>query len=447
MARPKNPVPAYKHHKPTNSARCWIDGRWVPLGRFNSPESKAEYERICAIHRVGSSSSAITNRLAEPSINEVLLAFWTFAEKHYRKPTGEPTTELNEYGYALRPLRELFGTTRAAAFGPLALQTVRNRMIELGWCRTRVNKQVGRVRRAFRWAASQELIPATTVHALSTMSGLQRGRCDAHDTEAVTPADPAAVEAVLPFLTPTVKVMVQLQRFSGCRPSEVRLMRAGDLDCSRDPWMYRPSIHKMAYLGRDRTIPLGPRAKTVLEEFLRDGRPIPNGVGMLDVTKAPARIAMAKAYHVAGRLDEAKMLRDLACPIVIVTGRVLHPEWFLFSPAQAREERFAAMRAERKSKVQPSQQCRRKRAVELERHVGDVFTGDGYASTIRRACVRAGVAAWKPNQLRHLRATEIRAMYGLEAAQVVLGHAKADVTQHYAERDQSLAAKVAAEIG
>ena len=34
-----------------------------------------------------------------------------------------------------------------------------------------------------------------------------------------------------------------------------------------------------------------------------------------------------------------------------------------------------------------------------------------------------------------------------EAAQVVLGHAKADVTQVYAERDQSLAERVARAIG
>jgi integrase len=54
---------------------------------------------------------------------------------------------------------------------------------------------------------------------------------------------------------------------------------------------------------------------------------------------------------------------------------------------------------------------------------------------------------WHPNQLRHTRATEIRRRYGLEAAQVLLGHAKADVTQVYAERDLSLAEHVAGEIG
>ena len=46
---------------------------------------------------------------------------------------------------------------------------------------------------------------------------------------------------------------------------------------------------------------------------------------------------------------------------------------------------------------------------------------------------------WHPNQLRHAVGTELRKRFGLEAAQVVLGHATADVTQIYAERDMGLA--------
>ena len=54
---------------------------------------------------------------------------------------------------------------------------------------------------------------------------------------------------------------------------------------------------------------------------------------------------------------------------------------------------------------------------------------------------------WHPNQLRHTFATEVRQAYGLEAAQVLLGHARADVTQVYAERDLALAVRVATEVG
>lgn len=54
---------------------------------------------------------------------------------------------------------------------------------------------------------------------------------------------------------------------------------------------------------------------------------------------------------------------------------------------------------------------------------------------------------WHPNQVRHTVATEVRAKFGLEAAQVLLGHTRADVTQTYAERDMRQAADIARKIG
>ena len=54
---------------------------------------------------------------------------------------------------------------------------------------------------------------------------------------------------------------------------------------------------------------------------------------------------------------------------------------------------------------------------------------------------------WHPNQLRHSVATRVRKEHGLEAAQVLLGHSKADTTQIYAERNEALATEIAAKIG
>ena len=44
-------------------------------------------------------------------------------------------------------------------------------------------------------------------------------------------------------------------------------------------------------------------------------------------------------------------------------------------------------------------------------------------------------------------ATEIRSKFGLEAAQVILGHSQANVTQVYAERDLAKGIEVAKRIG
>ena len=107
---------------------------------------------------------------------------------------------------------------------------------------------------------------------------------------------------------------------------------------------------------------------------------------------------------------------------------------------------FAERRAKRKTKVQPSQTDRSKPAPVRHPRRG-AYSAHAYSRAIDRAAKLAGVPSWHPNQLRHLVGTEVRAKYGLEAAQNVLGHARADVTQVYAERDQGKAAQVAAEIG
>ena len=69
---------------------------------------------------------------------------------------------------------------------------------------------------------------------------------------------------------------------------------------------------------------------------------------------------------------------------------------------------------------------------------------DGLAKEQRGAWRKAH--RWHPNQLRHTAATEIRKRFGLEAAQVLLGHSRADVTQLYAERDESLGIEIARQM-
>ena len=49
--------------------------------------------------------------------------------------------------------------------------------------------------------------------------------------------------------------------------------------------------------------------------------------------------------------------------------------------------------------------------------------------------------------VKHAAATAVRRQFGLEAAQCVLGHSKAAVTEVYAERDLAKAVEVARAIG
>lgn len=119
---------------------------------------------------------------------------------------------------------------------------------------------------------------------------------------------------------------------------------------------------------------------------------------------------------------------------------------FMFSPKAAEKERNQDRREQRRSPMTPSQ-AKRKPKRSPKRTPGDHYTKDAYIVAIRRACEKFEVPRWSPNQLRHNAATRFRKEYGLEVAQIMLGHKSADVTQIYAERDKERAMAVVAKIG
>jgi integrase len=179
---------------------------------------------------------------------------------------------------------------------------------------------------------------------------------------------------------------------------------------------------------------MGPRARAVIVEFLRSVNSPPSSVNGIDPTNEKIQLVpMTASKDAASERDQR------------LAGHVVAHSAPNFSPRDAREERFQHYRANRKTKVQPSQVSRRK--VKPKVAPADRYSTTTYAHAIRKAARKAGVPHWHPNQLRHLFATEIRKAHGLEAAQVLLGHSRADVTQIYAERNLDLAVKVASEVG
>lgn len=450
MPRTKNAIPAYQHHKPSGQAyiRFTTGGvrRVVYLGKYDTPESRAEYRRVTAeLETAG--TAVVVARSAGPdlTVNEVLLAFLRHAETYYRTPDGNPTSEVRELKLSIAPVRELYGLTPASEFGPVALEAVRKRMIDADLCRKLVNRRTDRVKRVFKWAVSKGLVPVTTYQSLQTLAGLRAGRSEARESTPVRPVDPAHVAATLPFLNRHTRAMVELQRHTGARPGEVCRLTLGEVDRAGELWLYRPTQHKTAHHGKDRVIPFGPRSRGVLTAFLIGDNLPPAGFDLIDLGDHTARLAAADAYQEAGRERDAALLRDLARPVVFVSGCAVDPATPLFSPKEAREERYRLMRAKRKSKVQPSQKSRR--VENPKKAPRDRFSDERYAHAVADAAKKAAVPHWHPNQLRHLFATEVRKAHGLEAAQVLLGHSRADVTQVYAERDLALALTVAAQNG
>jgi integrase len=205
------------------------------------------------------------------TINELILAYWEFADGYYRK-NGESSTQADRVRRSMKPVKELYGHTAAKDFGPLALKAVRERMIHSDWTRGYINSCVGCIKRMFKWAVEQELVPPSTYHALQAVAGLEKGRTTARESQRVRPVVDEHVNAVLPFLTPPVRAMVEVQRLAGMRPCEVVIMRPCDIDQSNGKtWVCRPESHKTEHHGVERVVFLGPQAQTFLRPFL-EGR-------------------------------------------------------------------------------------------------------------------------------------------------------------------------------
>jgi integrase len=433
----KKGTPSYRLHKQSGQAIVTLSDklgsrRDVLLGKYGTPESHIEYRRVLLEWEVNHHQLLpAQTQLKDLSVNEVILSYWQHVQDYYRLADGTPSTEVDNIRLALRPLKALYGHTPAATFDALALEAVREQMIRNGNCRNRINKDVARIKRLFKWAGSKKLVPGALYQDLLTLEGLRTGRSKAKETAPVLPVPRGLVEQTLAVMRPTLADMVRLQLETGMRPGEVCVMRAIDLDRSGSVWLYTPGQHKTQHHGHTRVVPIGPKAQEIIRRHLKT---------------------------------------DLQA--------------YLFTPADSIAEFRAEQRRNRKSKVQPSQESRRK--CKPKRKPGNRYTKSSYANAVADACDRAfpppehlgrrvkpsgkretrkeyqarltdvekaeinawqKAHRWHPHQLRHTRALELKREAGLDVARAVLGHKSPVITEHYATLDIARAAEVVAKLG
>ena len=435
--RPKGSVPSLQHHKTSGRARVTIQGRDHWLGKWGSPEAELAYRRLIAEYlatgrvrdpekpsteatvvaldpgtrgmtvvtpRSPAPATPEENVCAEPTVAELVLRYLEYCDTYYRTPMGERTST---YGNALQAARALrpFDDTLAAKFGPRKLGMIRDSEAATGRPRVGCNTLVKHIRRLFQWAESQEFVPRGTHNSLKTVEPLRLGRTVAPELPEVEPVSDAVVEATLPYLPEIIADMVQVQRLTGARPGEVCSLRPADIDRTGEVWTWKPPRHKTSWRDKKRVISIGPRAQQILMKYL---------------------------------------LRDAAA--------------YCFSPIEAERRRSQLRRLARKSPLTPSQR-KRKPKRNGRRRPQDHYVTASYrraitrgvdllnADRLRADAKAAKIEEWAPNQLRHTAGTVVREQFGLEAAQVVLGHATANVTEIYAERNQKLAAEVIKQIG
>ena len=412
------------------------------LGPYGSAASREMYHRVIAAWeangrrwpRLESEQTVGTPNGAR--IKEIVSEYWRWAKDYYSSTYRAPLK------VTLRLLRLLYGSTAAAEFGPKDLRLLREAMVHGDadaapprppWCRKTINQRVGQVRHVFKWAAARELVPASVHQALCTVEPLRRGRSAARETGRVGPVPQHLLDGARPYLSRPVRALVELQLLTGARPGELLGLRPIDIEMDEGTgiWTYRPEIHKNAYREKERVIHFGPRAQEVLRPFL--------------------------------------------------TNRSTNA--YLFSPAEADAERRAASHEKRRTPLSCGNRPGTNRKSAPRRQPGQRYTTPAYQRAIRYACDRAfppsgplaredgetkgawlarlratglqdelkawGTAhRWRPNQLRHNAATDLRREFGLEAAQLALGHASAQITDAvYAERDRAKVIEIMRRIG
>ncbi|WP_044256593.1 tyrosine-type recombinase/integrase [Rhodopirellula sp. SWK7] len=412
MPKLSQAVPKYRKHRSSGQAVVTLGGRDFYLGPHGSKTSIQEYDRRVAEYLAGGRQVPMPGSV---TICDLCLRFLNHAETYYVKD-GVQTTEVGAFRRVIHTVCSFYGDELVVDFGPLALKACRLQWIQSGVTRETVNKNQGRLVRIFKWGVAQEIVPQEIWKSLTAVETLHKGRCAAPDMRDVPPVEIERVEAILEFLSPVVRAMISMQLLTGMRPGEVCKMRPRDIDRSEDVWEYRVGGHKTEHHGRARIVYIGPEAQAVVTPYL----------------------LRASDSHCFSAAESREWHREQAA-----ANRV--------TPTSC-----GNARGRKRDSRSPSKN---------QRHPREFFTTASYGQAIGRACKRAWPVPdeikhdevvskawedshrWAPNQLRHTRGTEVRKRFGLEAAQVILGHSKADVTQIYAERDRDKAIEVSRQIG
>ena len=193
MPRTTKP-PAYRLYKRTGQAIVTLGGRDYYLGVHGTKVSRDAYDRLVG-EWLANGRRLPTDGQDGLTVTELIASYWVHCRGYYRNES-----ELGKIRLAIGTIRRLYGHLPAQDFGPLALKSVRQTLVDTGIGRGYVNDQVGRAKRMFRWGVENEFVPASVHQALQAVSGLRRGRTDAPEGGQVKPVPIEHVDAVRPFV-------------------------------------------------------------------------------------------------------------------------------------------------------------------------------------------------------------------------------------------------------
>lgn len=395
VTRRSNRIPIHRLHKASGQGYVRIDRQFHYTGKWGTPEAGDKADRLIAAYLANGRQLPEGEPDASFLLEDLAAEYWErHVERAYVKH-GAPTGEQGNIRSVLKKLLGSYGELPVQLFTPGKLVRHRDGLIARGLCHTSINKEIGIIKRMFRWAAEREIVDGSCSHAIQSVQPLRRGQAGVRVKPRVLPVPQEDIDAVLGVVPRQIAAMIQLQLLTGMRPGEVVQMRRRDFHQTRDGMEYRPARHKTEHHGKERVVALGPQAREIVRVFTK-----------------------------------------------------LDPDASMFSPVDVDHEFREAQRAKRKSKEPPSQQHRRAAAAASPcRTLNPSYSTVTYGQVIRRVCQELQIPVWSPNRLRHNAGTWITQELGLEAARAALGHSDPRSTLIYAEDDRQLARRTAERLG
>ena len=276
MPKLTNRPPKYARFK--RYAVIYHKNKRVYLGLYGSEESKIAYARFIAENRANpifylppkeaEKSSATVSDLAAAFLDH---AGATLAKQNY-----------DHHKRVVRDfLLKLYGdNTLVDEFKPSCLKLIRSEMIQSQClCRKMINDYISRIVRIFSWGVEEELVDPNTALALKAIKPLPPGYPGTFDHAEREHVPDEIIRRTLPFMPPVLRALIQVQRLTGCRPSEIFGMRVGQIDRTRENglWYYVPQSHKTEKkIKRKKIVPLGEPEQKLLTPYLENKTPEQN---------------------------------------------------------------------------------------------------------------------------------------------------------------------------
>lgn len=360
MPRPRNTIPKFSVDR-NGRAFTKVHGRFISLGRADDPQSRVRYAAVLTGQGSDSADAVATPR-SPVTLNELLLKYVT--DELPRFSSSERHCQMT----VIRMVRQLFGYAPVAEFGPLKLRALRDAMVagdpdqkdkdgkpkpRKPWSRNTVNRQIKRIRAIIRWGVSWEMVSASVVDALDTVSSLTAAETTAKEAIPRVAVPDEDFQAVRKVLREKHRDMLDLLSLTGARPGELLKLTTGMIDRSGPIWRCELSQHKTSHRGKTRVLFFNEAAQLILRKYLQ-GNP---------------------------------------------------------------DTRLLKMRR------------------------------DNFGHVVNRACIRANVTPFCPHQVRHTVATKLVDEMGTEAAQRLLGHSKAAMTEHYSKGAERQAQEAVKRLG